>query len=186
VTLPRGFKAQAERDAARLRTELGLAASERLPIELLAEHLGITLVSADELVPRAKLEEIEHLQAFAFSAATFVIGTHTFVVTNPLRAPGRLVSDAAHEIAHVILQHELVEIREIEGVPFRTCQPDEEEQATALGGTLLLPRPLLMRAGRRGAGPAEIADGYGVTVEMARFRYNTTGVAKQQGQRRSG
>src|SRR4051795_2316424 len=24
--------------------------------------------------------------------------------------------------------------REIEGVPFRTCQPDEEEQATALGG----------------------------------------------------
>lgn len=42
-----------------------------------------------------------------------------------------------------------------------------------------------MRAAGRGAGPGEIADAYDVTVEMARFRYNTTGVAKQA-QRRSG
>ena len=57
-----------------------------------------------------------------------------FVVTNPLRTPGPLASDIAHEIAHVLLEHDLAEIREIEGVPFRTCQLDEEEQATALGG----------------------------------------------------
>lgn len=185
MTLPRGFKANAERAAARLRAELGLGAADRLPLHLLAEHLGITLVSADDLVPLSQLEEIERLQALAFSAATFVIGARRFVVTNPLRTPGRLASDIAHEIAHVLLEHDLAEIREIEGVPFRTCQPDEEEQATALGGTLLLPRPLLMRGARGGDGAAEIADAYGVTVEMARFRYNTTGVAKQA-QRRSG
>jgi hypothetical protein len=62
-----------------------------------------------------------HLQAFAFSAATFVIGTRRFVVTNPLRTPGPLASDTAHEIAHVLLEHDLAEIREIEGVPFCTC-----------------------------------------------------------------
>lgn len=185
MTLPRGFKANAERTATRLRAELGLGAADRLPLDRLAAHLKITLVSADELVPLNRLEEIEHLQAFAFSAATFVIGTRRFVVTNPLRTPGRLASDIAHEIAHVLLEHDLAEIREIEGVPFRTCQPDEEEQATALGGTLLLPRLLLMRAANRGDGPAEIAEAYEVTVEMARFRYNTTGVAKQT-QRRSG
>ncbi|TWF80029.1 uncharacterized protein DUF955 [Pseudonocardia hierapolitana] len=184
MTLPRGFKAQAEREAQRLRTELALTAGDPLPLDRLAAHLGITLVSADQLVNRSRLEEIERLQAFAFSAATFEVQQRRFVVTNPLRTPGRLASDVAHEIAHQLLRHDLSEIRVIEGVPFRTCKPDEEEQATAFGGTLLLPRPLLMRAALRGDGPAEIAATFGVTIEMARFRYNTTGVARQV-QRRS-
>lgn len=64
-------------------------------------------------------------------------------------------------------------------MPFRTCKPDEEEEATAFGGTLLLPRPLLLSAARRRASVEQIAHQYDVTVEMARFRYNTTGVAKQ-------
>ncbi|QJY45523.1 ImmA/IrrE family metallo-endopeptidase [Pseudonocardia broussonetiae] len=179
MTLPRGFKAKAEREAERLRGELGLGAAAALPLDRLAEHLGVTLVSGDELVDRDRLEEIERLQAFAFSAATFIIQGRTFVVTNPLRSPGRLASDVAHEFAHTILNHELAEVREIDGVPFRTCLPDEEEQATAFGGTLLLPRPLLMLAARRGDGPVEIAADCGVTLEMARFRYNTTGVARQ-------
>ncbi|WP_116043546.1 ImmA/IrrE family metallo-endopeptidase [Amycolatopsis palatopharyngis] len=66
--------------------------------------------------------------------------------SGPVRSPGRLASDVAHEVAHRLLEHQLSEVREIEGIPFRTCQPDEEEQATAFGGTLLLPRPLLTAA----------------------------------------
>jgi len=65
-------------------------------------------------------------------------------------------------------------------MPFRTRRPDEKEQATAFGGTLLLPRPLLTVAAQQGLGPAQIAVKYGVTEEMPRYRYNTTGVAKQQ------
>jgi Zn-dependent peptidase ImmA (M78 family) len=60
----------------------------------------------------------------------------------------------------------------VAGVPFRTCLPDQEEEATALGGTLLLPRPLLLRAARNGWDVDEVARRYGVTVEMARFRMN--------------
>ena len=104
-------------------------------------------------------------------------------MTNPLRASGRIASDLAHEISHILLEHELSEITEFDGVPFRTCRPDEEEQATALGGTILLSRPLLIRAAARRMGPEEIAAQYAVTIEMARFRYNTTGVAKQFGTR---
>jgi Zn-dependent peptidase ImmA (M78 family) len=73
----------------------------------------------------------------------------------------------------------MTEVREIAGVPFRTCRSDQEEEATTLGGTLLLPRPLLLRAVKHGMGIAEIAKKYGVTVEMARFPFNTIGVAKQ-------
>lgn len=78
-----------------------------------------------------------------------------------------------------MLKHDRTEVREIDGVPFRTCKPEEEEQATALGGALLLPRTLLAQATRRGEDPAAIADRCGVTLEMARYRFNTTGVARQ-------
>jgi Zn-dependent peptidase ImmA (M78 family) len=132
-----------------------------------------------KLVDVEELEELERLQAFAFSAATFEIENRKIVVVSPLRNSGRQNSDIAHELAHLMLKHDLSEIREIDGMPFRTCKPDEEEEATAFGGTLLLPRPLLLSAARRRATVDQIATQYDVTVEMARFRFNTTGVAKQ-------
>lgn len=185
MTLPRGFKARAEREAVRLRQEMGRRPVDRVQVAELATHLRVKLVSADRLVDRARLEEIERLQSFAFSAATFEVRGQRVIVTNPLRTPGRRESDGAHELAHLLLEHDLSEVREVGGVMFRTCKPDEEEQATTFGGTLLLPRPLLMQAALRGQSPPEIADTYGVTVEMARYRFNSTGVARQV-QRRSG
>jgi Zn-dependent peptidase ImmA (M78 family) len=151
----------------------------------LAQHLEAKVVSADRLIPIGRLEELERLQAFAFSAATFEVEGRFFVVTNPLRSEGRSNSDVAHELSHLLLKHQLSEVRELDGVPFRTCRPDEEEQATAMGATLMLPRPLLMKAVARGQGPEQIAEENSVTVEMARYRYNATGVAKQYA-RRSG
>jgi len=179
VTLRRGFKAEAEREAARVRKELGLASHDRLDPRDIASHLGVSIVDAAELVDVAELEELERLQAFAFSAATFEIEDRKIIVVSPLRNSGRQNSDIAHELAHVMLKHDLSEIRDIDGMPFRTCKPDEEEEATAFGGTLLLPRPLLLSAARRRASIEQIASQYDVTIEMARFRYNTTGVAKQ-------
>ena len=130
MTLPRGFKASAEREAVRLRREMGIRNNSPIDIAKLAEHLGVTVVGADELIDIERLEELERIQAFAFSAATFEIDNRTFIVSNPLRSLGRLASDIAHELSHVLLQHKLSEVREIDGIPFRTCKPDEEEQAT--------------------------------------------------------
>jgi len=68
----------------------------------------------------------------------------------------------------------LGQIQDIDGVPFRTCSPSQEEQATALGGTLLLPRPLLLAAANRGSDPDRIAVVYGVTTGAAtRSRHRT-------------
>lgn len=179
MTLRRGFKAEAEREAARVRKELGLASHDRLDPRDLAGHLSVSIVDAAELVAVSELEELERLQAYAFSAATFEIQNRKIIVVSPLRTTGRQNSDIAHELAHVMLKHDLSEIKDLDGMPFRTCKPDEEEEATAFGGTLLLPRPLLLSAARRRASVEQIASDYDVTVEMARFRYNTTGVAKQ-------
>jgi Zn-dependent peptidase ImmA (M78 family) len=81
----------------------------------------------------------------------------------------------------VILEHDLSQVRELNGTPFRTCKPEEEEQASTLGSPLLLPRDLLTYAARHHLGFAEVAVQYNVTVDMARYRFNTTGVARQLG-----
>jgi Zn-dependent peptidase ImmA (M78 family) len=179
VTLPRGFKAQAERDAADLRKQLGKPEHARVDVGELADILGVTVISAETLVERSRLEELEALQKFSFSAATFKVAERDIIVTNPLRGDARRASDVAHELAHILLKHELSEVRRIDDYAFRTCRPDQEEQATAMGGTLMLPRPLLLRAARGGLGPDEIAEANGVTPDMARYRYNTTGVSRQ-------
>jgi IrrE N-terminal-like domain len=93
----------------------------RLRVELLADHLGVRIVSADRLVAHERLEELERLQAYAFPAAAFEIKEKAYVVPNPLRAEGRQASDIVHELSHLTLEHELTEIREVNGLPFRTC-----------------------------------------------------------------
>ena len=179
MTLRRGFLAEAEREAERIRAELGLGPAEPVDVSQIAKHLGIRVVAADELIDVARLHDLEQIQAFAFSACTFDIDGTKIIVVNPLRTPARRASDIAHELAHLLLTHELDEIRSVAGVPFRTCRPDQEEEATNLGGTLLLPRPLLLSAVRRGLDEQAIAAQYDVTTEMARFRVNRTGVRRQ-------
>jgi Zn-dependent peptidase ImmA (M78 family) len=179
VTLRRGFLAESEREAKRIRAELGLGPGEPVDASQIAKHLGIRVIAADELIDAARLHDLERVQAFAFSACTFDIDGTKVIVVNPLRTPARRASDIAHELAHLLLAHQLDEIRSVGGVPFRTCRPDQEEEASNLGGTLLLPRPLLLSAVRRGLDDQAIAAQYDVTTEMARFRVNRTGVRRQ-------
>jgi Zn-dependent peptidase ImmA (M78 family) len=179
VTLRRGFLAEAERKAEQIRKDLDLSPASAIAIEDVARLLNVQVVPADELIDIDRLHELERIQTFAFSACTFDIADKKVIVYNPLRTRDRTQSDIAHELSHMMLDHQLSEIRVVAGVPFRSCQPDQEEEATSLGGTLLLPRPLLLNAVRRGLDETEIAHYYGVTVEMARYRLNKTGVVRQ-------
>lgn len=179
MTVRRGFRAESERISAALRADLGIAAADPLPLDDAARLRNAQVVSASDLVDVERLAELERLQAFAFSACTFDMGGRAVIVFNPLRSETRQHSDVAHELSHLLLRHDLTEIREVAGLPFRTCRADQEEEATTLGGTLLLPRPLLLQAVSRGMGVEDIASKYAVTPEMARFRLNTTGVARQ-------
>jgi Zn-dependent peptidase ImmA (M78 family) len=184
MTLRRGFRTEAENKAAEVRRELGLKPLDPMPIFQAARQNGVDVVSADDLVSMERLEELERLQAFAFSAATFDVNG-SVIVFNPLRSDQRQNSDVAHEWSHVLLGHELSEVREVAGVPFRTCSPTQEEEATNLGGTLLLPRPTLLRAVGRRMDIDAIARHFNVTLEMARFRVNITGVTRQASRARA-
>jgi Zn-dependent peptidase ImmA (M78 family) len=175
----RGFKAEAERTAEQIRAAMGKRAADALDAVELAKHVGAEVRRADELTSLAKLETLEELQPGAFSACTFTVGDRHVIVYNPLATEGRTQSDIAHEVAHIVLTHEMKSIETIGGINFFTCDPEEEQEANWLAGCLLLPRRLLYLAARRGLDAAAIAETYRVSEQMAAFRLRTTGVMRQ-------
>ncbi len=182
----RGFKARAERLAEGTRSDMGLSPTDGVDAAALANHAGAGVRSADELTSLRKLEELEALQRGAFSACTFHISGQPIIVYNPLASDGRTQSDIAHEVAHLLLDHELQTVQQLDGISFFTCDPDEEEEANWLAGCLLLPRRLLLGAAHRGLSSEDIAEEYGVSRQMAEFRIRATGVLRQlQAARRS-
>lgn len=182
----RGFKAEAERIAERVRAQAGKRPSEPVGAMDLANHVGAQVRPADELTDLAKLQALEELQPGAFSACTFSFGDLHIIVFNPLASLGRRHSDIAHEVAHILLKHAVKDVQQIGSVTFYTCDPDEEQEANWLAGCLLLPPPLLLSAAGRGMDAAEIAETYGVSEQMAAYRLRITSVERQlQAARRS-
>ena len=164
------------------RERLGCNESDPVPLDALAADLGVDIVSAAQLVPIERLEELQHLQDDAFSAATLRRRDgRRVVVFNPLHADGRTRSNQAHELAHIVLQHTLRTIENVGSMSFVTCDIEQEEEADWLGGCLLLPRPILLRAAKRGESQQQIAEGYQTSEPMARFRLNASGVLVQVG-----
>ena len=177
--LPRGFKADAERRALTLRSEMGLQPSDPVTAKSVAAHLRIGFRLADELVSREALEALDRLQPGCFSACTLPGPSGPVVITNPLNTSARQQSDAFHEISHLLLRHEMRRLERVADLVFYTCDAEDEEQADNLGATLLLPRPALAAAYSRGVGVAGLAQAYGVSEQLARWRLNASGVTLQ-------
>jgi Zn-dependent peptidase ImmA (M78 family) len=178
----RGFKSEAERIASGVREHLGCGENDPVPLDALAADLGVEIMSADQLVPIERLEELQHLQDDAFSAATLRRRDgRKVVVFNPLHANGRTRSNQAHELSHIVLQHTLRTIENVGSMSFVTCDIEQEEEADWLGGCLLLPRPILLQAAKQGKSPQQIAEEYETSEPMARFRLNASGVLVQVG-----
>ena len=180
MALRRGFKSEAERIAQRVRTELSMGAAQMVTPEVLADLLGVEVRSGDELIPRKCFVELDQIQKGAFFASTFrPSDDRVVVVYNPLSPERRRRSDLAHELAHILLDHDLSRIEKLGDVIFVTCDATQEEEAAWLSGCLLLPRALLLMEVRRGSNAGEIADRCGVSKTLAQYRINVTGVARQ-------
>ena len=110
VQFRRGFKTQAERLSMELRAELRLGAMERLDPRALAQHLAIPVVDLSDLrASGASAAAVYHFQRVAtdvVSAFTVVDGFKRLIVINDAHAPTRQASDLAHELSHVVLEHE--------------------------------------------------------------------------------
>ncbi|HTU38267.1 MAG TPA: ImmA/IrrE family metallo-endopeptidase [Acidimicrobiales bacterium] len=158
---------------------MGKRPSDHVDALEFATHVKAEVRRADELTSPEKLQTLEELQPGAFSACTFTIGEKHIIVYNPVASLGRTQSDIAHEVAHIMLKHEMKTVETIAGLTFFTCDPEEEQEANWLAGCLLLPRRLLYLAARRGMRAPEIAEQFTVSEQMAAFRLRTTGVLRQ-------
>ena len=180
MALRRGFKSEAERIVRRLQKELDFKANQSIELDALAFLMSVEVIAGDKLIPRAKFKKLDEIQRGAFSACTLRPSENRIVVIyNPLSSESRRKSDIAHELAHILLGHDLSRIEKLGGVTFMTCDSVQEEEAAWLSSCLLLPRSLLLAEVRRGLDENEIAEKHGVSKKMARYRLNVTGVVKQ-------
>ena len=185
MPLRRGFKSEAEKISKDVRGQLGKNASDTLSPQEVAQLLGIEIRAGDELIPLERFKELENLQPGAFSACTLKPSSERVVIVhNPLYSESRRNSDLAHELSHTLLGHELSRIEKIGDLTFRSCYPTQEEEAGWLSGSLLLPRPLLLKAVGSGEEASDIAEKCKVSEEMARYRIRVTGVERQLARRR--
>lgn len=171
----RGFKAEAERIALRERDPLSCGPGDRLDPQDLAAHRNILVLPLEgfrAIIP----DDVEHLLVIdgsCFSAATVIRGDRVMIVYNESHTPARCANSIAHELAHLILEHEPANAFDVFGN--RNFPADAEEEATWLAGCLLVPkdgiRPVLANYGND---IAAAAVHFGVSTQLMQWRVNAT------------
>jgi hypothetical protein len=183
VRFERGFKSWAENTAVTIRTSLGTKQVDPIVPLHLAKHLGVRVWMLSDVpgLPPASLSYLSSTEGDEWSALAVCIDRKEVVVLNPSHSPARQNSDLAHELAHLIRQHEPAQIviSEETGIGLRTFHELQEAEANWLAGCLLLPRPALSYCAARGMRRVDMCDHFGVSTELLRYRLGVTGVGRQ-------
>jgi Zn-dependent peptidase ImmA (M78 family) len=149
------------------------------PLEL-AKHLAIPVLSAAELAKfGASHADIDRATrpACGWSAATICRGSYRTIVYNPLHSGRRRANSLAHELAHVILDHDPAPLLQADGS--RHWNSEQEGEANWLAGALLVPRAAVLQWLRDGNDLHSGAAHFGVSVELITWRARHTGVIRQ-------
>lgn len=181
MTFRRGFKADAKRIADETRAELGLGSSEPLDPWALAKHLAIPVYGLEEVAtwecPQASIAALTGDFASEFSAITVFRGSFRIVIENSTHSDARRTNSVCHEVAHALLEHEPKVLRNNDGA--RSWTPEMESEADWLAAELLVPRAAVLNLARDSVPIDDAALRYGVSVELMRWRLNSTGATKQ-------
>lgn len=185
----RGFKAWCERTATDYRQALGVVPSGALDPRRLADHLGVRVATPEDIptLSETARRQLVEVDAGSWSAVTIARGNARLVILNSGHSEARQRSSLAHELAHIILNHATDRTRlSREGLLFRgSFDQEQEEEATWLGGCLLVPRDGLLKARYRTADVDALAARFGVSTDMIAWRLQRTGVLRQVGWRRA-
>ena len=150
AALKHGFKSYAERLALETRGEIRLEKLAPFDPRVLADHLAIPSCSLRDLAEYGVTQEsIRHLQSAGrgdFSALTVVVGTYRLIVENPVHASTRRTNSLAHELSHVLLEHEPGPAFDEAGC--REWRDRDEAEADWLAGVLLVPRGVALSVAR--------------------------------------
>lgn len=178
--LRRGFKSEAEEISAEIREELGIGPDARLDCQALADHLCIPVAPVTALEQHgASPKAIATLLApnSGFSAFTVCSGSRVRIFYNPRHPAGRHANSLAHELSHMLLEHEPHPALADDGR--RVWAATHEAEADWLAGALLVPRQGALLVLSRGIDTLRTAAHFGVSVQLFSWRANQTGVIRQ-------
>ena len=168
----RGFKAEANRIAVRIRQQMGLDAVAPIDPLAVCERFDI------RVIPLSVLDESSLLlgqSGSVFSAVTVPCGIHTAIVHNDSHHPNRQRSNICHELAHCFLGHEyappLTETGE------RSRDGGIEAEANYLAGALLITNEAALHILQSGL-IVEAHELYGVSKTMLNYRLRVSGAQK--------
>jgi Zn-dependent peptidase ImmA (M78 family) len=182
--LRRGFVGQAESIAERIRADLGLANIVRLDPLALADDLEIPVLSLTALLALDSASDdlagavsvLRGAEQSALSALTVFRGNRRLVVYNDRNTVSRQTSDLAHELAHGLLLH--TPAAALNGSGCRAWNTEIEDEASYLGGALLIPGKAARWIAKCGITVAAAAERFGCSIEMINWRLNESGARK--------
>jgi Zn-dependent peptidase ImmA (M78 family) len=183
--LIRGFKSWCENVSVQLRDELDLRPIDPLRPDVLASHLGVRLLTPDQIAHLSDSSKRVLLADERDSWFAVMVSTNSkeAVIYNPNHSLARRNSDIMHELAHVIRRHKpcTVVLSQDGRFAIRSYDGTQEEEAGWLSGCLLLPRPALVWIRKSGMTERSACQHYGASGELLRFRMGVTGVNRQPG-----
>lgn len=176
-----GFKKEAEGQSINLRIALGFETHSHLPAFQLAEHLGVKIITPNE-IPGLSKQHLNNLLAKktkgSWSAATIQHEDGSkIVIHNTSHDLTRQESNVMHELAHIIRGHEMKIVGNGNGL--RDYNDAQENEAIWLGGCLQIPRAALIWAVKRNMKIDEIANHYKASKQMVTYRINKEGIKQQ-------
>jgi len=168
-------KADCKRFAAELRAEIGLEPMEALDPWKLAELYGIQVIAFSALQLGTEIHEhFTVTRPDVFSGALLPIGNGAVIVENDSHPVTRRRSTMGHELAHVIREHKFAASL-VNERGCRSADPVQEEEAAEIGAELLIPFEAAKYLARRNASNETVALQFGVSIDMARWRMDSTG-----------
>lgn len=170
MALRRGFAAEANRIALRVRECLGISPIDRFDPIAACAHFDIELLKMSEL--DCDSSAFQGFGQSHFSAVTVPCGPRTAIVHNDSHHPNRQRSNICHELAHCFLGHKMAPPLNDKGA--RIHDSGIEAEANYLGGALLIPNEAAHHAVANGiAHMAHVV--FGVSEQMVQYRLRISG-----------
>ena len=170
----RGFKAEANRIALRVRVQMGLTAHAPINPDEVCQHFDIELIALSQLGgDGAALLGTDNS---VFSAVTVPYGARLAIVHNDSHHPYRQRSNICHELGHCFLGHKHTPPLTEDGERIR--DGGIEAEANYLAGTLLLTNEGAFHILKARLTPAAAQKLYGISKPMLDYRLHVSGARK--------
>lgn len=176
-----GFKAQAERYGEEYRKKCNLSIFAKLDAFDLAKVLNVKFYTPAEVLGNIHTSCLEILTNgdTQFNALYLKLKSNEkIIIYNDSHPKSRQQSSIMHELAHIILEHEIpdkaLEVLLKYNLPY--INEEQEEQAKFLGGCLQLNKPTLLLARKENWSDVQIAEKYLCSVDMVKYRKKCLGL----------